>query len=150
MNRKRDSFKTKIIRWFSVTLTSLLLLACGGGATSVILAGIGGTGIVFGEITAFGSVYVNGTRFETDQSQFIVDGNSATQDDLRIGMLVQLQVETEDGVYTGKATSVTYDDNVQGPVAATPIVVTGSGGTEKPLMCLVIQSQSTRPVLCLK
>lgn len=122
---------------FSITIismlcSSLLLASCGGGGAAALLsAGIGGTGIVFGTITGFGSVYVNGTRFETGQSQFIVDGVAATQDDLEVGMVVTLEVETEDGVFTGKAISVVYDDSVQGPVAATPQDVLGSGGSQK-------------------
>ena len=42
----------------SLLISSLVLSACGGGTVaSVILSGIGGTGIVFGPITGFGSVY---------------------------------------------------------------------------------------------
>ena len=83
-------------------------------------------------ITGFGSVYVNGTKFETDASTFIVDGDgSGTQADLKLGMVVKLKVETEDGVYTGKAIEVVYDDEVQGPIAPIPGIVTGVDPTLK-------------------
>ena len=96
----------------------LLLASCGGGGGSSTSAGIGGTGIVVGRITDFGSVYVNGQRFETATSQFIVDGdNSASQADLALGMVARLTVETLNGAFTGKATQVSYDDEVEGPIA---------------------------------
>ena len=102
----------------SLVLSALLLNACGGGSVaSVILSGIGGTGIVFGPITAFGSVYVNGNKFEIIDSEFDVDGNTgADQSNLRLGMVVKLEVETENGVYTGKALKVSYDDEIEGPL----------------------------------
>ncbi|MDH3222061.1 MAG: DUF5666 domain-containing protein, partial [Gammaproteobacteria bacterium] len=108
----------------SLVLSALLLNACGGGSVaSVILSGIGGTGIVFGPITAFGSVYVNGNKFEIIDSEFDVDGNTgADQSNLRLGMVVKLEVETENGVYTGKALKVSYDDEIQGPVEAAPVL----------------------------
>ncbi len=53
-------------------LVSITILnACGSGGGSDTTAGIGGTGIAVGKITGFGSVYVNGDRFTTDNSTFI-------------------------------------------------------------------------------
>ena len=117
-------------------LSSLVLSACGGAAStaaSVILSGVGGTGIgvggtgigvggtgiVFGAITGFGSVYVNEDRFITRNSKFIVDGEELDQSALAVGMVVRLEVETEDGQFTGDATRVVYDDEVQGPIDST-------------------------------
>lgn len=100
---------------------ALAISACGGGSEQT--AGIGGTGItakgyVQGKVTGFGSIYVNGAKFDTDSSRFTVDGDTgATQDDLSVGMVVTLEVETENGSYTGKALQVVYDDEVQGPVS---------------------------------
>jgi hypothetical protein len=121
-------------------LCGILVGACNGGTGSSQSAGVGGTGItaargiVQGEVTGFGSVFVNGVEFNTDSSIFTVDGNSgASQSDsgLAIGMVVTLEVETSNGAYTGKAFSVVYDDEVQGPVSAMPDPVLGSGGTRK-------------------
>jgi hypothetical protein len=121
----------------SLLISGLIVSACGGGGSSQS-AGIGGTGIevargvVQGRVTGFGSIYVNGAKFDTDSSQFIVDGNtSASQDDLEVGMIVTLGVETENGVYTGKALDVVYDDEIEGPVAATPGIIVNPSGTEK-------------------
>ncbi len=111
--------RRSLVNGFAViTLASSILLAsCGGGGSSQS-AGVGGTGIVAGETTGFGSIYVNGSRYDTNSSQFIVDGDSnATQDDLAVGMYVKLRVKTLDGNFTGETLEVVYDDEVQGPVA---------------------------------
>jgi hypothetical protein len=140
MNLIRHNAKKLIAAIFLVVTCSSLLVACGGsgsGSGSDTTAGIGGTGItakgyVQGKVTGFGSIFINGDKFNTDDSEFFVDGNaSATQDDLAIGMIVGLQVETKNGAYTGKALKVVYDDEIEGPVAAVPVVVGGSGGSQK-------------------
>lgn len=113
---------------------SLMLNGCGGssGGGSDTTAGIGGTGISVGKVTDFGSVFVNGDIFNTDMSQFIVDGDpNASQSDLAIGMVIFVKAETNNGIFTGKAIEVFYDDEVEGPVAATPVDVPGSNGTQR-------------------
>lgn len=134
MNRYPGKRTTRL--WL-LLLCGILVGACGGGGSSQS-AGVGGTGIsnskgvVRGKVTDFGSIYVNGVKFNTDSSEFFVDGMAgATQSDLAIGMVVTLEVETQKGAYTGKAFSVVYDDEVQGPVSAAPVAVPGSGGTRK-------------------
>ena len=97
-----------------VTCVSLLV-ACGGSSDTT--AGIGGTGIVSGKITGFGSIHVNGGKFETDSSLFDVDGDtSADQSDLAVGMVVRLRVEVENGVFGSSALEVVYDDEIEGPL----------------------------------
>ena len=110
-------------------VASILLVSCSG---SDEIAGIGGTGIVVGVITAFGSVYVNGIRFETDSSNFEVDGNAtATQNDLSIGMVVRIEGSINANGTTGTASSIVYDDEVQGPIEQDPVEVAGSNGNQK-------------------
>ncbi|MCP3690446.1 MAG: hypothetical protein GY784_18750 [Gammaproteobacteria bacterium] len=97
-------------------LLSPLLSSCG---SDINTAGIGGTGITQGEITAFGSIFVNGIEFDTDSSAFEVDGNiGATQANLAIGMVVTIVGSTDSNGLTGTADNVTYDDKLEGPVAA--------------------------------
>ncbi len=119
--------------WPIVIAASVFLAACGGGGGgggSTQTAGIGGTGIVAGKITGFGSIFVNGKEIETDQSQFIVDGDdSASQSDLALGMYVQLRVKTLNGNILEEALDVYYDDEVQGPVVG--ISGTSSGETQR-------------------
>ncbi|MCR9276986.1 MAG: DUF5666 domain-containing protein [Pseudomonadaceae bacterium] len=71
-----------------------------------------GTGLARGSITGFGSVYINGKRFDTDNAEFIVDGRAATQDDLSVGMIVNVSGNLDDGV----ASVVRFDEDVKGPV----------------------------------
>jgi len=108
-----------------VAAGSIFLAACGDGSSTETAGiggtgiGVGGTGIVSGKITGFGSVHVNGGKFEIDSSRFDVDGDTgADQSDLALGMVVRLRVETENGVFTNKAIEVVYDDEVEGPVTS--------------------------------
>jgi hypothetical protein len=110
------------------TALALALYGCGGGSSSdssSTTAGIGGTGYVSsGTITGFGSVFVNGVEFETDSSSFDIEGVSGTQEDLAIGMVVKVNgTINEDGI-TGTASSISYDDDIQGPVSGLPPVPT--------------------------
>lgn len=124
----------------SMLISIALLSACGGSSSdSTDVAGIGGTGIgiggtgiVSGKITGFGSVYVNGGKFDIDTSQFNVDGDTgADQGDLALGMVITLEVEIENDIQTGKALKVFYDDEVEGPIAPVPGVVVGANPTQK-------------------
>jgi hypothetical protein len=115
-------------------LCSSLLVSCGGSITS---AGIGGTGITSGEITGFGSVFVNGVKFNTDASEFEVDGDifatqlEAVAAGLAEGMVAKIYGTTDSNGLTGTADLVVYDDDIEGPITSPPIDVVGSGGSQK-------------------
>ena len=96
---------------------ALALTACGGGGGDT--AGIGGSGFVStGTITGFGSVYVNGVKFETDSSAFDIEGDtSGTQANLSIGMIVKVYGTINTDGTTGTAASIVFDDELQGPIA---------------------------------
>ena len=116
----------------SLVICSGLLSACGdSGGGSDTTAGIGGTGIAVGKITGFGSVYVNGDRFVTDNSVFVVDGEVLDQSALAVGMVVRLEAETENGQYTGEAIQVVYDDEIQGPIDGTMGITPNADATLK-------------------
>ena len=97
-----------------------LLAACGSdGAPSVSASGSGsgsgsGSASASGTITGFGSVIVNGKRFDTSSSSFTVDGQSGSQSDLKVGMIV-----TVNGSFNGtqrSADAVLQKDAVEGLV----------------------------------
>lgn len=81
---------------------------------------------ITGVITGFGSVFVDGVEFETDSSSFSVDGVSATEDDLAIGMVVTLQGTVNQDGSTGVAHSVAFADELEGPVSANNYVTDSS------------------------
>ncbi len=115
---------SKIRQVLLISVLSLSLLSC--GVESIIAAGISGTGIVVGAITGFGSIIVNGVKYDIDEASFDVDGTVYNgvegQGNLEIGMVVQLNATTyDDG--TGVATSVVYDDAVEGPITDVPALL---------------------------
>jgi len=116
-------------------LASAALVACGGGGGGGgQTAGIDGTGIstpegvvAVGTVTGFGSVFVNGMRFETSGTSFTIDGSLGTQDDLSVGHVVFVKGTLNvNSSTTGTATQITFDDLVEGPITAGSIDTTAS------------------------
>ncbi|MEJ2393510.1 MAG: DUF5666 domain-containing protein [Candidatus Thiodiazotropha sp.] len=100
-----------------VVASSLLLTSCGGGGGTVAEGGIGGSGISMGRVAQVGSVYVNGTQYNTDNTQFIIDGdNTSTLNDIGVGMVVRVTGSRDTTTNTGVAESVVYDSLLLGPV----------------------------------
>lgn len=126
--------KTVLSLIASLSLT--LLAACGGGSggqggnNPPPAGGIVRTGAAVGPISNFGSVFVNGVRFSTTGATISVDDAPGIESDLRVGDVVRISGRFDDNLTTGTATSVTFDDNVEGPVqsinaAANSLVVLG-------------------------
>lgn len=112
-----------IITLLSGVIMSPLLTSCGSSGEDI---GIGGTGITQGKITGFGSIFVNGVEFDTNRSQFEVDGNTALNEGaLKIGMVVRVTGKTDSDGLSGTADLVEYDDKLQGPVANVDTSVAG-------------------------
>src|SRR5882672_5765948 len=95
--------------------TLLALASCGGGSS-----GPGGSGATstFGTITAFGSVFVNGVEFSTSGATIVLDGNPATESNLRVGMVVTVSGSRSGS--SGSATRIEVDEAVKGFVEAKP------------------------------
>jgi hypothetical protein len=94
------------------------LAACGGGGSSSGAAGGGSATISsVGTITGFGSIYVNGIKFDTDNASYRVDDEDRFDDSaLAVGMKVRIKGTLNADGRTGVASSVLYDDDVEGPV----------------------------------
>ncbi len=94
-----------------------LLSGCGsggGGAATGTGGAASGSSAASGTITGFSSVIVNGKRFDTSGSSFVVDGQSGSQSDLKLGMTV-----TVTGSFNGdqrSASTVSQKDAVEGLV----------------------------------
>lgn len=115
MNAKRHS------SW--PALVTLILIGCsGGGGTTVVpnnppTGGIQGSGIAFGGITGFGSIFVNGVEFSTSGAQIRIEDQPGTESQLRIGQVVLVRGSIASSGLTGSATQVSFNDNVEGPIA---------------------------------
>jgi hypothetical protein len=104
-------------------LAALLVVAsCGidqGGYREPVAASNpppGQTIVVSGPIDGFGSVHVNGLTLDTSRAQIRIDGNPASQADLRVGQMIRAVATADAGVVY--ASSIDYEENVAGPVAA--------------------------------
>ena len=97
--------------------TSILFHGCGGGSVSVADGGISGTGITMGRISNFGSIIVNGVRFDVDSASFIRDGVSATgQEEYSVGEFVVIKGTIDNSGLTGIADEVTFTNEIEGAV----------------------------------
>lgn len=108
-----------------VILYCLLLASCSGGGGGSMLAGggIDGTGIMSsGVVSAFGSIVVNGTEFDTGKAAIIINGEEAGVGDdavlakLDIGKAVTVEGRISKDRSRIAADRVVYNDNVTGPV----------------------------------
>jgi len=108
----------------SALLFVFLLISCGSGGSGMMAGGgIGGTGIISsGTITAFGSIVVNGTEFDTSNATIIVNGKEIGVGDeialqnLDIGKVVTIEGTGDLDAVSAMADRVIYNDNVRGPV----------------------------------
>ena len=133
----------KTLKLITSTLLASILVACGGGGggggggstpppdnNNPPTAGIGRTGIAMGPIANFGSIIVNGVRYDTNSATFTVNDAPGTQADLKVGQVVVVSGTIDNNGTTGTAETVFFDDNVKGPVqsidsAASQMVVLG-------------------------
>ena len=119
--------------WLRTLGLALVLAGCGGGVDS------GGTGSVpltfaVGPITGFGSVIVNGVRFD-DSSAVVTDDDDGRSDraKLRLGMTTEIRgsaIDNTTGTPISTASSIVFGSDIRGPVdsidlAAKRLVVLG-------------------------
>ena len=71
-----------------------------------------------GPITGFGTVHLNGLVFDTSGAAITIDGQSATQDDLRAGEYIQVKGHHDDTQNQDFADQIDFRGNVIGPVTA--------------------------------
>jgi len=97
------------------------LSGCGGGGGDVATVGSGGTGsFSSGAITGFGSIIVNGVRFD-DSKATVTDDDGAPRStsDLKLGMVVSITasaVAAGTGGSTATATKITFGSELRGSI----------------------------------
>lgn len=108
------------------TAIALAVTACGGGGGGDDNSSGGGspppaattkTRIVTGAISGFGSVIVNGVRYDTSAAQVRIEDRSGTMAELEVGQVVRIEAEVDD---RGGARARTIDQHrlIQGSVQA--------------------------------
>lgn len=75
-------------RLFPALVAASLTVACG---TALRVAGIEGTGDSNGSASGYGSLFVNGREFDTSLTEFRLNGASATEADIKVGMQTSVQ-----------------------------------------------------------
>jgi Domain of unknown function (DUF5666) len=111
---------------------SLSLHGCGGGGETAGV-GSGGTGsFSVGVISGFGSIIVNGIRFDDSQASILNDdGVRLSSSDLQIGMVVSVSgssISNSAGINTAVANNINLGSELKGmvdSVAASSFVVLG-------------------------
>jgi cytoskeletal protein CcmA (bactofilin family) len=103
------------------TILITILYSCGGGGSQVADGGIGGTGVTQGRVTGFGSIFVNGIEYDTDNASFTVNNTEGSQGDLAIGMVVRINGRSDQSSATGEAESVEYDSLIEGIIDSNDI-----------------------------
>ena len=105
-------------------LLSALIAACGGGG------GDGGTAsppaqtpsIVVGTITGFGSVIVNGIRFDDGGAVVTINDQPGTRAQLKVGMVIAVEGSVnacpnpDVALCTGVAARIRFRNNLEGPI----------------------------------
>lgn len=101
----------------AVTLAGVIVAACGGGGGGDTVAA--GGSVSTGPITGFGSVIVNGVRFDDSTASVADDDGTPMQGKLRLGMLATIKSSPITGT-SSTASSVTVGGELQGPIEGAP------------------------------
>jgi hypothetical protein len=102
------------LKLLSVVVAVSMLASCGGEDDSV---SVDATQTAIGTISGFGSVIVNGVRFDDSNASVSMDDATRSRDQLRVGMVVRVRGRINADA-TGVAESIQYNDCVQGPITA--------------------------------
>ena len=102
----------RYFRTMGVLLGVALLAACGGNGE--LSGGIGSSsqGVARGAITGFGSIFLNGTEFDTTGATFTRNGATVQENALSVGMVVKMRGDIDNH----KVSRVEFVDDVRGPV----------------------------------
>ncbi len=125
MMNKKKYFRTGVTPWcWWLAIAAVLLIAsgCSSGSESLSASGgIGGTGVTVGDVSDYGSIFVNGMELDTSHAEIYVEGalagsgNEAARNLIPIGQRVVVQGDIQDD-QNGTALRVDLFYYVQGPV----------------------------------
>ncbi|MEY8879297.1 MAG: DUF5666 domain-containing protein [Leptothrix sp. (in: b-proteobacteria)] len=138
-----------------IAIAAALAVACGGGGVGSNSTGSAG-GFTSGTVTGFGSIIVNGARYDDSTATGSITGDddsSVQASSIKLGMEVEIE---HSGVFTcpadttqlckASASSISYGASLSGPVSANTAVLTGglvTGGTLTLLGQTVVLTDAT-------
>lgn len=125
----------RTVRWMMSGLFLIATLACSSSTNTADTGGMSGTGVSQGSIDSFGSIFVNGVEWEIGNALIEVNDATGSEGDLRLGMIVLVRGDLDAGGLSGIATSVDYDNELEGPIEIDPILLVPEG-TEKSFVVL--------------
>ena len=95
-------------------------VACGGGGSSN-MSSPSSTGMsavmATGAISGFGSIFVNGTEFQTTNATIRKNGQTVDQSQLAVGEVARIKGQKNDADSQGTAQEVDVDEAVAGPIS---------------------------------
>ena len=118
--KPRQPINTPLTRRNLLVLTGACLSGCGGGDAPLALGppGTGGTGVFAqGAISGFGSVIVNGIKFDDTQAVIALDGVTASSVALRLGMVADIKGRRDASLMLGTASTIEIWSTAQGAVS---------------------------------
>lgn len=138
---QRDNSNSRLTRRSWIVLATSALAGCGGGGSGSTAGapGTGGTGVyAMGSIAGFGSVIVNGIKFDDTAATVQLEGLAASSSELRLGMVATVQGERSAVATLGTAHSIEVWSIAQGLVS--PLVPGVAGGFQ--VAGLTVQTDS--------
>lgn len=127
---------------------AVMASGCGGSGGTGDLAGVGsgGTGAAFGfgMISGFGSIIVNGIKYDDSQASVTDDlGNRRELGELGLGMIVEIRGSADDSTSLGTANSVRILSELKGPVTRVTPSQTTPGTGELVVLGTTVRAMST-------
>ncbi len=105
--------------WLSVLtlfMSVIFLSSCGsggGGSDSSASSGTSGSAVSVGTITGFGSVFVNGVRYDTSSATILRNEQQVSESDLDLGMIVAVSRSANGST---SANRIQFEEDVKGLV----------------------------------
>lgn len=100
--------------WLYTILIICTMSACFSGNSQYAEGGIGGSGISSGPVSGFGSIFVNGIKYDMTSADIVMNGRTASEGDLEIGMLVNVKGNINHENNSGVAQHVEFNYNLVG------------------------------------
>ena len=115
-------FYQKLKKVLCIFFLAILVIHCGGGGIDGSGAPVDGNASASaGPISGFGSVIVNGVRYDTANANISISGINANESELRVGHYVTVIGEINSDNETGTANEIRFQPRTVGPVSSISI-----------------------------